>query len=246
MSEWYKNWFASEEYLEVYRHRDEDDADNLINLILSETQLPENAKVLDAACGAGRHAVILKEKGYNITAFDLSKVLLKIGKRNSQKLNYNINFFCSDIRNVPLKAKFDLIINLFTSFGYFDTYEENFHFIKSSKKTINENGYFVFDYFNKYELLNNLVPETIKEKNGKIYFEKRFISQNRIIKEISIIGNGGNNSYVESVGLYSPDEIISSFKNFGYFIKNIYGDYKGNNFNKEISERLIIIAQNIN
>jgi len=246
MSEWYKNWFASEEYLEVYMHRDEQDANDLLNLILSETQIPAGAKVLDAACGAGRHSVILKEKGYNITAFDLSKVLLKIGKRNSLKLNYNINFFCADIRNVPLNAKFDLIINLFTSFGYFDSYEENFHFIKNSKNLIRKNGFFVLDYFNKYELLNNLVPETIKEKNGKIYFEKRFVSKNRIIKEISIKGNGGNNTYVESVGLYSPDEIISSFENLGFVIKNIYGDYKGNNFNKENSERLIIIAQKIN
>ena len=117
-------------------------------------------------------------------------------------------------------------------------------FIKSSKELIKEDGFFVLDYFNKHELLNNLVPETIREKNGKIYFEKRFISEGRVIKEISINGNGGNHTYVESVELYSPDEIISSFHNLGFEIKNIYGDYKGSSFNNENSERLIIIAQN--
>ena len=244
MSEWYKNWFASEEYLKVYRHRDEEDANDLLNLILSSTNLSAGSNVLDAACGAGRHSVPLREKGFNITAFDLSKALLKIGLRNSQKLKLKIDFFCSDIRNVPLKSKFDLIINLFTSFGYFDTDEENFLFIKKSKDFLFDGSYFAFDYLNKNELIENLVPETKKSQNGKTYLERRYISKGRVIKEIIITGNGESNNYIESVKLYSPEEMILLFEKSGFIIKDIYGDYKGNPFNKDKSGRLIIIAQN--
>ena len=244
MSEWYKNWFASEEYLEVYRHRNEEDANDLLNLILKSVNLQANSFVLDSACGAGRHSAALKEKGFNVTAFDLSKSLLKIGKRNSKKLNRQIDFFCSDIRNVSLKFKFDLIINLFTSFGYFNTDEENFSFIKQSKNLLKVGGYFVFDYFNKSDLIKNLVPETINVQNSKTYSEKRFIENDRVIKEINIKGNGVKNNYIESVMLYSPEKIISIFETTGYIIQNIYGDYKGSPFHFENSERLILIATN--
>ncbi|MBU2492761.1 MAG: class I SAM-dependent methyltransferase [Bacteroidetes bacterium] len=244
MSEWYKNWFASEDYLKVYRHRNEKDAVNLINLILSSTNLTHGSSVLDAACGAGRHSVALKKKGFNITAFDLSIALLKIGLLNSRKLNLNIDFFQCDIRNVPLKTKFDLIINLFTSFGYFDSDDENFKFIKDAQRLLLKGGYFVFDYLNKDELIKNLVPETKNILNGKNYFEKRYIKGGRVIKEIIINGNGENNNYIESVKLYSCDELISVFENSGFQIQNLYGDYKGNIFNKNNSGRLIIIARN--
>lgn len=246
MSEWYKNWFSSEEYLQVYRHRNEQDAEYLLDLILNSTNLPAGSMVLDAACGAGRHSVALAQKGYNITAFDLSKSLLKIGKNNSRKLGLKIDFLCSDIRNVALAAKFNLIINLFTSFGYFDSDEENFQFLCNSKELLQNDGYFVLDYLNKNEVVDNLVPETRRNYKGKTYLEKRFISKGRVIKEIIINGNGEHNNYIESVRLYSYEEIITAFENSGFLIRNIFGNYKGSTFNKNNSERLIIIAQKNN
>ena len=99
--------------------------------------------------------------------------MLKIGSNNSKELGLKINFFCSDIRNIPLKTEFDLVMNLFTSFGYFDTDEENYSFIKRTKNLLLLNGYFAFDYLNKNELIENLIPETKKSQNGKTYLEKK-------------------------------------------------------------------------
>ena len=82
MSEWFKDWFASEEYLKVYSHRNKDDADSLLKLILSNISIPPNASILDSACGNGRHSESLSKLGYNVIGFDLSKTLLQIAQKN--------------------------------------------------------------------------------------------------------------------------------------------------------------------
>ncbi len=122
---------------------------DLVNLILSKVDLKLNAKVLDAACGAGRHAIKFAEKGFNVTAFDLSKTLLQIGIDEARNRNISIDFQNSDIRTFTSNFKFDLILSLFTSFGYFETDEENFIFPKNAYNMLNENGHYILDYLNK-------------------------------------------------------------------------------------------------
>ncbi len=100
--EWFKDWFASKEYLDVYNHRDNKDAHKVISLILSQIDLPTNANVLDAACGAGRHAIRLAELGYDVTAFDLSETMLNIAKKNAEKKKLVINFLVNDLREFIL------------------------------------------------------------------------------------------------------------------------------------------------
>jgi len=87
MSDWFKDWFASKDYLEVYKHRNMQDADSVIHLILENIKLNKNSKILDAACGAGRHSFLLKKLGYQVVGFDLSKTLLYVARENSGKEN---------------------------------------------------------------------------------------------------------------------------------------------------------------
>ncbi len=235
---WFIDWFASDFYQDVYNHRNSEDAKKLIDLILSKTNLNKQSWVLDAACGFGRHSQIFAENAMNVVGFDLSLNLLKKAKVNLQ--NYKNSFIVrGDFRNISFCKKFDLISNLFTSFGYFESDEENFAFIKNSKSFINENGFFVFDYFNKNYLENNLIPKSEKEINGMKIIEKREIKNNRVVKEIRIEGKLENTFY-ESVKLYSKNEILENFLSLGYKPKYIFGDFDGNNFDEELSERLVI------
>jgi SAM-dependent methyltransferase len=235
---WFIDWFASDFYQTVYNHRNISDANKLIELIISKTNLNKKSWVLDAACGFGRHSQIFAEKYMNVVGFDLSKTLLLRAKENLIDLD-NSFLFRGDIRNVFLKKKFDLISNLFTSFGYFESDEENFSFVKNSTKFIKEDGFFVFDYFNQFYLEKNLIPSSEKEVNGIKISEKREIKNKRIVKEI-VIKNGKTDKFYESVKLYSKDEIIDHFGKYGYQHRFIFGDYDGNNFDEELSERLVI------
>ncbi|MBI9073416.1 MAG: class I SAM-dependent methyltransferase [Melioribacteraceae bacterium] len=238
MKEWFKDWFASEEYLSVYQHRNESDAKIFFDLIFDNIQISEKAKVLDAACGAGRHAREFYKKGYNVFAFDLSKTLLNI----ASKYDDNINYFNCDIRNVPVKKlSFNLIVNIFTSFGYFETDEENFRFINNAYELLKDNGYFVFDYLNKDYVEQNLVPKSERMINEKKIIERRSIKNGRVHKDIIISDGIDKSEFFESVMLYSKDQLVNEFEKIGFKIKHVFGSYSGDTFNSK-SDRVILIC----
>ncbi len=240
MTEWFKKWFSSNEYLSVYSHRNEDDAKNIINLILGKIPEKDNLSILDAACGAGRHSILLAGLGHNVTAFDLSKTLLKIGKVNASELRKPVNFVCSDIRNVAFNTSFDLVLNMFTSFGYFDTDEENFMFYKDIKNCLNKKGIIVLDYLNEYYLRRNLVPVSVKTISGRQIEESRSIRNNKVVKDIVIRHNGAIHKFCESVKLYTYESLVKNFEVLGYHVETAIGDYKGRVFDKETSKRVIL------
>ncbi len=241
MNDWFKDWFASEEYLNVYSHRNKDDANSLLKLILTNISIPKNALILDSACGNGRHSESLSKLGYNVFGFDLSKTLLRVAQKNKLTNNATVNYFCSDIRNIPITKSFDAILNLFTSFGYFNNDEENFSIIKFASKTMREEGYFIFDYLNPEYVKNNLIKYSEKIIGKKKIIERRRIQNNRVVKEIEIIDDKFSNRYFESVQLYSFQEILTMFKHFGFYSVNNFGNYKGIQYSEQTSERMIII-----
>jgi 2-polyprenyl-3-methyl-5-hydroxy-6-metoxy-1,4-benzoquinol methylase len=243
--EWFVDWFASKEFLDVYSHRNSADAEKLINLILNSIELKNESKILDAACGAGRHSIILAQNGFNVTAFDLSKELLNIGKKKAEELKLSINFINADIRKFFINEKFDLVINLFTSFGYFETDKENYSFINNAFSMLNEKGWYVLDFLNKTFVEKNLISHSERKVNSQIIIENRKIIANRVIKEIQIIEGEKQRNFVESVKLYSAEDIIKSFENIGFKLKKIFGNYIGEEFNREKSERLITIFQKL-
>ena len=243
MDEWYKDWFNTREYLNVYRHRNEEDAKKLVDLILKNVFLPGNAKVLDLACGPGRHSILFAEQGYRVTAVDLSENLLAIAKKIAVGSGFKINFFKCDLRNFSVSAKFDLVVNLFTSFGYFEDDLENFKLFEVSFDLLENGGYFVLDYLNKYYIEKNLIPESVDEQEGGIIVQKRCIKGNRVIKNISLFSNGQEKRYHESVRMYGKDELIKNIENRGFEIKSIFGDFEGHCFDPEKSSRIIIIAR---
>jgi SAM-dependent methyltransferase len=240
---WYKEWFDSDNYLKVYSHRDETEAERLVNLIVNNTNFVSGSKVLDMACGSGRHSIIFASKGYEVTAIDLSKNLIATAEANAKEQNVNIEFVNSDILEFNSNKKFDLTVNLFTSFGYFDDDEDNFKIIQKAFDLLTDRGMFVIDYFNKNYLLNNLIPTTVFSDNGARITQNRFINGNRIQKNITIENNGKIDEFYESVRLYNHDEMLSFLKRAGFKVMKKFGDYEGNDFEEDSSQRLIIFAQ---
>ena len=241
MKEWYKDWFSSELYLSVYSHRNDEEAVRLCRLILSSTQIKDGAKILDAACGAGRHSNYFSSLGFDVAGFDLSKTLLNVAVNSAKDKTLPANFFCSDIRNVPLKSKFELIVNLFTSFGYFETDEENFSFIQQAYSLLELGGYYVLDYLNEKTLRENLVPQSEKMINDGKIVERREIQSNRVVKEINVFSGDQEIKFHESVRLYTRDEILKEAKSIGFSVVRLFGDYTGTIFDENISNRLIAV-----
>jgi len=243
MAEWFESWFESQEYLTLYKHRDEKEARLLVKSILSIIDIKKEAKVLDLACGAGRYSIEFAKKGFAITAVDLSKNLLDTARKNAEALNVNIDLIRADLRQFKIETKFDLVLNLFTSFGYFDTDEENFKIFKTAYNHLKEDGFFVFDYFNKIYLEKNLINESVLPfEKGKI-IQKRKIVDGRVVKDIIIQKNGMENVFKESVKIYGKEELIENLKKLNFNILNIFGSFDKAEFDENLSDRIIIIAQ---
>lgn len=243
MTEWFEDWFNTDEYLNVYRHRNEEDAKNLFDLIIKNVLLEKGSKVLDLACGAGRHSILFAKNNFDVTAVDISDNLLNVGRKTAEELKLNINFIKSDLRKLNLNEKFHLIINLFTSFGYFETDDENGEVIKMASQHLVDSGYFVLDFFNIIYLQKNLIPISYDKIEDGIIKQERVIEGDRLVKTIFITRKGIEKKYYESVRIFTKEELISFFKDSGLKIQFIYGDYLGNNFAEETSPRIIIIAK---
>lgn len=246
MAEWFEDWFSSDQYLNVYKHRDETDALKLLTLVSKHISISKDELILDAACGAGRYTNLALRYGYKAIGFDLSLPLLKKAREDSLESVEDSFYFRSDIRSVGLKKMFMLILNVFTSFGYFDTEEENYSFIRNSINFLKPGGYFVFDYFNRNYVINNLVQVSDRRTGEYLVREKRRIEENRVVKEIELEKEGQTKQFVESVALYSHNAIQKVFEDVGYKLLNKFGDYEGSEFNEQESSRLIMILQNEN
>lgn len=242
-SDWFIDWFNTDEYLNVYKHRNEKDAECHIKFLLSKIKLPDNASILDLACGAGRHSILLAKSGFDVTGVDLSERLLSEASKSAQIENLSINFINSDVRNFNTEKRFDLVLNLFTSFGYFESDNENFLVFEKAYSLLKTDGIFVFDYFNKNFIIKNLVPYS--EENSEYYkiIQERKIIGERVEKKITIYRNGNSKIYLESVKLYDSKSLISKLNEIGFEILNLFGDFLGNEFDYNSSPRFIVICK---
>jgi SAM-dependent methyltransferase len=209
--------------------------------------------MLDLACGNGRHSIFFAEKGYEVLGVDLSPYL--IGEANKKlSLEYSefrehMKFEIGDMRNLSYKSEFDLVVNLFSSFGYFDEEDQNRAVIKSISRSLKKNGYFFFDFLNSVYLRNNLMAFDIQKRNRNTIIQVREITGKFVKKNILIMRNKPGAQYPElrrfheKIRLYTPEDFRIIFRSSGLKILKLFGDYSGKPFNKNRSERLIILAQ---
>ncbi|HSL90635.1 MAG TPA: class I SAM-dependent methyltransferase [Ignavibacteriaceae bacterium] len=241
--EWFKEWFETDEYLNVYQHRNESEAEVLVDLILNSISLERSSKVLDMACGTGRHSILFARKGFDVTAVDLSWKMLSTAQKKTEDENLKIKFIQSDLRNFAHSGKFDLIVNLFTSIGYFESDSENFRILKTAYDHLISNGFFVLDFFNRNFVEKNLNPESREKiKNGEV-IQKRKIDGLRVNKKIIVTNSGHSKEYFESVRMFSEEELVNELIRIGFAIEKTFGDFHGNKFEQYSSPRIIIIAR---
>lgn len=243
MSLWFEDWFASELYFLTYGHRNDDDARELFDLILRNTGVVPPATVLDLPCGTGRHSVLFAQKGFQVTAADLSPLMIQRARQKAHECGVEIDFQQSDIRKFSSEKKFDLTLNLFTSFGYFDEDEENFGIIRKMAELTVQGGWFVLDYINPGYVEQNIIPETSTQHGDYVIIQKRSIKGHRIVKHIEARNGDKREFFSESVAMYGSQEIASCLQRNEFSIISVSGDYSGSPFVLESSPRQIFFAK---
>ncbi len=234
---WYASWFDTPYYHILYKDRDYTEAQLFMDNLTHYLNLPDNAKILDLACGKGRHSVYLNQLGYDVTGADLSENSIKTA---SEHANDTLHFEVHDMR-IPFDQKFDAIFNLFTSFGYFESDDDNLTTLNAIKESLTDYGFAVIDFMNVTHVIDNLVPEEVKSVDGIDFHIKRYVKDNHIFKEIDFDDNGEHFHFTEKVKALTLQDFETMMEEVGIFLLDVFGDYKLRKFLKNDSERLIMI-----
>lgn len=234
---WFTSWFDTPYYHILYKDRNYREAQIFMDNLTHYLNLPEKAKVLDLACGKGRHSIYLNQLGFDVIGADLSENSIAEASKNS---NETLHFKVHDMRE-PFEEKFDAIFNLFTSFGYFENDEDNLTTLKAIKESLSEYGFAVIDFMNVANVIETLVPEEVKTVDGIDFNIKRYIEDGHIFKEIDFEDQGRKYHFTEKVKALTLKDFEELMAEAGIFLLDIFGDYKLKKFHKTESERLIMI-----
>lgn len=234
---WFESWFDSPYYHILYKDRDDADAQLFMDNITQYLNLPENAKILDLACGKGRHSKYLNELGYDVTGADLSENSITEAKLSE---NETLHFTVHDMR-ISFKNKFDAVFNLFTSFGYFENDDDNLATLVAIKSNLSEYGFAVIDFMNVDFVINNLVTHETKTVDDIDFKIHRHYTNGYIYKEIDFQDNGKQYHFTEKVKALRLSDFENLMNQADIYLLDIFGDYKLKKFFKSESERLIMI-----
>ncbi|MDR6226241.1 class I SAM-dependent methyltransferase [Desmospora profundinema] len=234
---WYEESFG-EDYLLVYKHRSRERADREIEAVVHWLGLKPGAALLDLCCGTGRHSIPLYHHGFSVTGVDLSPVLLQVAKTESAGLD--LPFYRGDMRELPFEAdSFDGVVNLFTSFGYFEEDEENERVLQEMTRVVKPKGRFVIDYLNHAAVERGLVPESERMEDGARIREKRWIEEGFVKKEIEVTDDRGTRRYREQVKLYTREQMEGLMAQAGLVVESVKGDFDSSRYVKAESPRMI-------
>lgn len=239
MNEWYEQSFGAD-YLMVYKHRDSQGAKSEVDQMIRWLELPSGAKILDLCCGMGRHALALKEAGYEVTGLDLSEHLLNEARQ--QQGAEAIDWLRGDMRALPLEGGFDAVVNLFTSFGYFEKDAEHIQVLREIYRILKPGGKFVIDFLNPEFVIRNLVPHSIRHEGILQIEEFRQIENGYVNKLIEISDRNENTlrQYHERVKLYSFENLVNMLNEVNLQVVAVYGSYTKDTYRAENSPRMII------
>ena len=197
---WYQESFGND-YLLVYKHRDMQGAYHEVKKMVNWLELEQGARLLDLCCGMGRHSMALEEFGFEVTGVDLSKVLLQ--EAIKQGSDGHVTWINGDMREVPLSEPFDAIVNLFTSFGYFDEDEQNEQVLHEIHRLLKKKGRFIIDFLNPIYVKAHLVAQSERKEGDLTIRETRAIEDGCVRKRIVISETGEpDRHYLEQVKLY--------------------------------------------
>jgi SAM-dependent methyltransferase len=239
-TEWFGTWFDSHYYHKLYKNRDTTEAQRFIDSLASFLDISPAHKVLDLACGKGRHSIYLNQKGFDVEGVDLSGQSIVYAEKYA---NSRLHFAVHDMRQVYKTTHFDFIINLFTSFGYFDSEEEHIVALKAVAMALKPQGHFIIDFFNTYKVVESLVPYSEVASSGIIFKIERHLEDGAIFKNIYFTDEKNAFHFQERVRAFTEQDFVRFFEAAGLVPVHQFGSYTLSDFDKYTSDRMIFVVQ---
>lgn len=238
--DWFSTWFNSPYYHLLYKSRGYTEAKRFIDNLDTYFQWNEDDVIMDLACGKGRHSIYLNQKGSKVIGLDLSKQ--NILYANSFQ-NERLNFAVHDMRNLYARETFTHVVNLFTSFGYFTSDEDNYAVFKSVYDSLIPGGYFLIDYLNPDKVISELISYEEKVIEGIHFYIHRKVENGFILKDISFVADGETHQFQERVQVLREEHFEYYFEKIGFQLEKVFGDYELSPFDFDKSDRMIFVAK---
>lgn len=234
---WYASWFNTSYYHLLYRNRDHREAAEFMNSLTAHLQLQKNDRILDLACGRGRHAKYLYRQGFDVTGVDLSEESIAYAKEYERdRLHFAVHNMLE-----PYPQQFDAVLNLFTSFGYFEKEADNLKTILAIKESLKPKGYGVIDFLNSKIAIKNMVPNEVKTIGTITFKIEKFTKNNFIFKNIRFRDKGKDFLFTERIMALTLNDFTHYIHESGMKLLEVFGDYQLNPFEENKSPRLIVL-----
>jgi SAM-dependent methyltransferase len=239
---WYEQWFNSPYYHRLYFERDEKEASAFIHKLLTHLSPSPRSRMLDVACGRGRHSKLLAAMGHSVTGIDISPESIDFAKKYQTD---TLEFYVHDMRLPFYINYFDYAFNFFTSFGYFKTRREHDDAIRTIVKSLKPGGQFVIDYLNVHYVEDRILHDEIKKIESTIYTIHRWDDETHFYKKIIVEDPSliEKLEYTEQVSKFSLGDFNDMLSYHGMQVKEVFGDYHLNSYDVRKTSRLIIIAK---
>jgi SAM-dependent methyltransferase len=239
---WFETWFDSDYYHLLYNNRNQGEAEAFIHHLLRFLNLPPKSRALDLACGKGRHSLVLAESGLDVLGVDLSENSIVMAKSFE---NEHLHFQTGDMRKPQGNLEFDVVFNLFTSFGYFENEEENLQTLLAINQSLKPGGKLVIDFMNSEKVVKNLLPHHELQRGSVLFLIDKSLENKVISKKIRFTDNGKNYNFEERVQALTRSDFESYFQKTGFQVLNVFGNYALDAYQSEFSERMIFIVEKV-
>ncbi len=240
--EWYKDWFNSVYYHKLYFSRDEAEAQRFIHKLINSLQPEPSSRMLDVACGRGRHSRILAAKGFDVTGIDLSVDAIAYAK---QFESGNLHFYQHDMRLPAWMNYFDYAFNFFTSFGYFNTRREHDDAVRTMAQSLRPGGTLLVDYLNVHYVEERLVRNEVKVVDGTSYEIHRWDDEDFFYKRILVSDATLDHPlpFTERVAKLSLGDFTEMLAYQNLQVQEVFGDYDLGGYDIKKTPRLIVLAK---
>jgi SAM-dependent methyltransferase len=244
-----KTWYEDDAFWETWapymfgKERWENAPVEVTNLI-SLLKISPGASVLDLCCGPGRHALELARRGFSVVGVDRTKIYLDKARKQAENEGLKVEFIQEDMRNFCKPDTFNAVINLFTSFGFFEDQKEDELVLKNVYRSLKVGGVFVIDIIGKEVIARIFRERDWEEHDGVIMLEER-----KVVKDWSWMENrwirfkdGKSEEFRFSLRPYSAVEISALLSDCGFKTIKVYGDLEGSPYDHK-AKRLVVVAQ---
>jgi SAM-dependent methyltransferase len=242
---WYEGFFEGDWLDQIALHTDPERTTQQVEFIVERLALNPRARVLDLACGHGRITLELARRGYRMTGLDLSPRSLELAREASEGEGLEIEWVQADMREIPAGARFDAIVSIFTSFGYFEEEKENQRVLDAVERALEPGGRFLIDVVNLLNLARRYRPRWWEDEHDAIFLQEHefdIVRGRNVARWRFVRPDGVESELVHSVRTYAPHELVSMLISAGLELEDLWGSFDGSELSFD-SWRTIAIAR---